>query len=134
MATRRPLTDTQRNINSAARAHKRMQADRTEAEAARETFHSQTRVSTESQLASGSRNRHMQGAVASKTVSTLTPSSDSNLFMTTVFLIGGLALVYQLVTKAGPASTSTLVTSLGDLLHKVSSTTPLFQVTPKTTP
>lgn len=56
-----------------------------------------------------------------------TPSSDSNLFMTTVFVIVGLALFYQLVTKSGQFSG--LVSRTGDFLHTLSSTTPLFTTT-----
>lgn len=125
MPPRRPLTDEQRNILQAERSHRRMQADITEQTAQREAFHKQTRVETESELAGGRRNRAITGKVAS----TATPSSDSGLIMTTIFVIVGLALFYNLVTNAGKFSG--FVGTTGDFLHKLSSTTPLFQTVPK---
>lgn len=102
-----------------------MQADVTSQQAQREVTHRQARIETESSLAGGRRNRAVTGAVVNAT----TPSSNSNLFMVVIFTIVGLALFYNIVTKADQFSG--FVGSVGDLLHKVSSTTPLFQVIPK---
>ena len=124
MATRRPLTDEQRNIMQAERSHRRMQADVTRETVVREQVHRQSRVQTESDLAGGRRNRAIVGAVAS----TATPSSDSSLIMTTIFVIAGLALFYNLVTNA--SNFSGFVGTVGNFLHKVSSTAPLFQTVP----
>ena len=86
------------------------------------------RSQAQSQQRGDIRRERFVGGAVSKTTSTLTPSSDSNLLMTTLFLIVGLAVVYQLVTGVGPSSTSTWINSVGNLLHKISSTVPLFQV------
>jgi len=120
--SRRLATDKMREIRQAERSHRRMQADVTSNLVQREASHRQARVATESDLASGRRNREIQG----KIVDTATPSSNSGLIMTTIFMIVGLVLFYQVVTKADQFSG--LVRSVGDFLHKLSSTTPLFQV------
>lgn len=65
----------------------------------------------------------------SSVASSAVPSSNSGLIMTTIFVIVGLALFYNVVTKADQFSG--FVGGLGDFLHKLSSTTPLFQVTTK---
>lgn len=121
MATRRPLTDVQRNTLQAERSHRRMQADVTRETGAREAQHREQRVATESQLAGDRRNRAIVGSVAS----TATPSSNSGLIMTTIFVIAGLALFYNLVTHA--TATTGFLSSAGNFLHTLSSTTPLFQ-------
>lgn len=121
---RRPLTDRQREIGSARRAHKAMQIDITEQRSIREQQHHQERVSTESDLAGGRRNRQITGAVVGKAASTANPSGDHGLIMTTIFLIAGLILFYRLVTTA--SSFGTLTTTVTNFLHSLSSTTPLF--------
>ena len=52
-------------------------------------------------------------------------SGNGNLIMTTIFLMAGLIIVYQLVTK-GPA-VSGFLGSLGDWIRLVSTNTPVFQ-------
>ena len=54
-----------------------------------------------------------------------TLSGDSNLFLITIMMIVMLAVFYQVVTKA--EAFGGFLEGLGDLLHKVSSTTPLFK-------
>src|ERR1035437_4007187 len=129
MATRRPLTDRQREIRSTANAHARMQADATREIAARESIHQQTRISTESQLASDRSGRSRNAAVTGAITSTATPSGDSNLIMTTIFLVFGLIIVYILVHNPGP--TTGWLGGLGNALHALSSNTPLFTTTAK---
>ena len=125
---RRLQTDRQREIHSTVAAHRTMQADATREIAQREVAHKQTRVATESDLASGRRNRAVQGAVASKVVSTATPSSDSGLIMTTIFVMFGLIIVYIMVYT--PNSTGFLG-SLGNGIHTLTSNKPLFTATAK---
>lgn len=59
-----------------------------------------------------------------KVASTATPSSNSGLIMTTIFVIIGLALFYNVVTKAQVFSVA--VGRWGDFFHSLSSTAPLF--------
>jgi len=125
MATRRPLTDRQREIGSAKRAHASMQATATKEASIREQQHSQQRVATESALRSDRQSGARKQAITNKVVSTATPSSDSGLVMTVIFVIAGLSVFYLLVTSA--ANVNTFVGSVGSFLHKVSSTAPLFQ-------
>lgn len=135
MATRRPPTDDMRNSRARANAYVKMRnadtathatttATETAAFAAREEAHRTTRVATESDLASGRRNRAIVGQVAS----TATPSSDSGLIMTTIFVMAGLIVVYIFVSK--PNSTGFLG-SLGNGIHTLTSNTPLFTATAK---
>lgn len=124
MATRRPMSDKQREIRQTERSYGRMQTVKTREDVAREQAHGQQRVATESSLAGNRRKQRIVNAVGDKAVSTVTPSADSGLIMTTLFLIAGLALFYNLVTHAG--LTSGFLGSAGDFLHKLSSTTPLF--------
>ena len=63
--------------------------------ASREALHEQARIETESALASGRRKRAIVGRVAE----TATPSSDSGLIMTTLFVVAGLVVMYILVTN-----------------------------------
>ena len=133
---RRPLTDRQREIGSARRAHAAMQQtnvathqrtaeiDTTQI-AAREAIHTRQRVATESELAAGRRNRAITGSA----VSTITPSSDSNLIMTTLFVMFGLIIMYLLVTNPGP--TTGWLSTLSTGLHALSSNKPLFVTTAK---
>lgn len=86
----------------------------------------QTRIAAAQTQRKQVRTERVQGQVASSAVSTFTPSSDSNIVMTTLFLMAGLVVVYRLVTNSGQFSSYT--GKMGDLLHKVSSTAPLFQV------
>lgn len=122
---RRPLTDRQREIGSAARAHARMQATATKESANRELIHSKQRVATEEALRSNRQSSARKEAITNKVVSTATPSSDSGLIMTTIFVIAGLSVFYLLVTSA--ANVNTFTGSVGNFLHKLSSTAPLFQ-------
>lgn len=68
-----------------------------------------------------------QDAAVNKTVSTLTPSSNSNLIMTTIFVMFGLVIFYVLVTAS--SNVQGFFGTLGNVLHGVSSTTPLFKTT-----
>ena len=52
-------------------------------------------------------------------------NSNTNIFLTTIMMIVMLAVFYQVVTKA--EAFGGFLEGLGDLLHKVSSTTPLFK-------
>lgn len=122
MATRRPLTDRQREIRSTEGAHRRMQAVATQQSAIREQQHG--RQATEAGLANDRRNRRVTGAVTDKVVSTATPSADSGLIMTTIFLIFGLIVFYLIVTSA--TNVNSFMGTLGSFLHTLSSTTPLF--------
>lgn len=61
-----------------------------------------------------------------KVVSTATPSSDSGLIMTTLFVVGGLIVAYMLVTNA--TATTGWLGYLGDAIHALSSNKPLFTV------
>jgi hypothetical protein len=102
-----------------------MRKANTEALASEEATHGAARIKTESALASGRRNR----AIVGSAVSTATPSSDSGLIMTTIFLMAGLIVVYMLVTNPGP--TQGLFGTLGNSLHALSSNKPLFATTAK---
>ena len=124
MATRRPLTDRQREILQAERSHNRMQAAVTQETLAREAGHKQYRVETEQALAGDRRNRAITGQVAS----TATPSSDSGLIMTTFFVIAGLIVMFILVTNT---ATTGWLSSLGSGIHALSSNKPLFTATAK---
>ena len=84
------------------------------------------RIVNPPQRSIGSRVRERATTSTFNTVaSTATPSSNSGLIMTTIFLMAGLIIVYNLITKADQFSG--FVGSAGDFLHKLSSTTPLFQ-------
>lgn len=124
---RRLATDRMREIRQAERSHRRMQADITAETAQREVRHKQVRIETESELAKGRRNRAFQG----KVLETATPSSDTNLIMTTMFVIAGLIVFYMLVTNSG--GTSKWFGFLGTSLHALSSNKPLFTTTAKGT-
>jgi Flp pilus assembly protein TadB len=124
MATRRPLTDRQREIRSTEGAHRRMQAVETQQSAIREQQHGQQRQDTEASLASDRRNRRITGAVTDKVVSTATPSSNSGLIMTTIFLIFGLIAFYLIVTSA--TGVNTFMTTLSNALSSISQNKPLF--------
>jgi hypothetical protein len=138
MATRRPLTDRQREIRSTERAHTRMQAVATEQAAVREQQHGAQRQATEAALRSDrqaalpSRKRRFANALgdeaisrgSSAVVSTATPSSNSGLIMTTIFLIFGLIAFYLIVTTAQGANT--FMTTLSNALASISQNKPLF--------
>lgn len=125
MATRRPLTDRQREIMQAERSHRRMQADATRELVAREQSHRETRIATESDLAGNRQKRE----VARTAVSVVNPTGDHGLFMTVIFMIVGLALFYNVVTKADQFSG--FVGAVGKGLHVLSSPASLFQVKAK---
>lgn len=122
---RAKLTERQRELHTLGNVHAKMQHTQTEERAVQEEQHQQTRVETESELASGRRNRAITGAV----VSTATPSSNSGLIMTVIFMMAGLIVVYILVTNPGP--TSGWLGTLGNSLHALSSNKPLFTTTAK---
>src|SRR6516162_4635631 len=63
-------------------------------------------------------------AATNKVISTATPSSDSNLIMTTIFLMAGLIVFYLIVTKA--ETTASWLNGVSTWLHTLSSNTPLF--------
>lgn len=80
--------------------------------------------------ASATRNAARNAKILSTVGSVATPSSDSNLIMTTLFVIAGLIVFYVLVTN--PSTTSWLG-GLGTTLHAFSSNKPLFTTTTKGT-
>lgn len=96
---------------------------------ARESAHTEQRVATQRATTSARRQEQTQHAVASKVVSTATPSSDSNLIMVTIFTMGGLILVYLMVTSA--QNFAGFLGGLQNWLHAISSNTPLFKIKPK---
>lgn len=118
------LTEEQRNIGSRKRAYIAMEQAQTTNYLEREAGHKQYRVETEQALAGGRRNRAITGQVAS----TATPSSDSGIIMTTLFVIAGLVVMYILVTNT---ATSGWLGSLGTGIHALSSNKPLFTATAK---
>ena len=126
MATPRARpTEQQRNLRSAVNAHRKMQETETTQIAVREGVHQRQRIETESQLASDRSSR----ATRSQIVSTATPSSDSGIIMTTLFVVAGLVVLYILVTNPGP--TTGWLGNLGTGLHALSSNKPLFTATAK---
>ena len=52
------------------------------------------------------------------------PTSDGNIVMTVIFMIAGLSFMYYMVTHADQFGG--FAATIGDTLHKISSTTPLF--------
>jgi len=93
--------------------------------------HQQENVQRRVQSVNTARRDRIVNAVGTKALNTATPSGDSNLIMTTLFVMVGLVVFYLLVTSAG--AFSGWMAGLGDLLHKVSSTTPLFTESKSTT-
>ena len=125
MATPRARpTVEQRNLHSAVNAHRKMQETETTQIAVREGVHQRQRIETESQLAGDRQSR----AVRSQIVSTATPSSDSGLIMTTLFVMAGLIAIYILVSNPNSGS---WLGGLGNVMHVVSSNKPLFVSTAK---
>jgi hypothetical protein len=114
--------------NARAAAAGTIQANKTQATREAITARSNAATGQRSQVRREQLTSKVESKVAGKVISTATPSSDSNLFMVVVFTIVGLALFYQLVTRADQFSG--FLGSAGDFLHKLSSTTPLFQVVP----
>jgi hypothetical protein len=79
--------------------------------------------------AGATRRRRVISNVGGSAVDAVTPSSDSNLFMITIFTMAGLIVVYHVVTNG--QQFSGFLGKLGDFLHILSSPTPLFQVAKK---
>lgn len=75
------------------------------------------------------RSMERQDRAVGAVTSAATPSGDSNLIMTTIFLIFGLIIIYILVHNPGP--TTGWLSGLGNSLHALSSNTPLFTTTAK---
>lgn len=67
--------------------------------------------------------------VVGAVTSTATPSSNSGIVMTTIFVIAGLIIMYMVVTNPGP--TTGWLGTLGTSLHALSSNKPLFTATAK---
>ena len=124
-------TDEMRNTRARKNAYVTMRKANTAALASEEATHSATRITTESALASDRRSRATRSAVTGAVVSTATPSSNSGLIMTTIFLMAGLIVIYILVTNPGP--TTGWLGTLGNSLHALSSNKPLFTSVPVTT-
>jgi hypothetical protein len=92
--------------------------------AARQAAKAQTQAEQQSQ---GQRSR-VGSAVGGKALDIATPSADSGLIMTTIFLIVGLIVFYKIVTAASQANT--LMTKITGFLSFLSqSNTPLFEST-----
>ena len=81
--------------------------------------------------------RATRRAVATDLAVSTIPSGDSGgsgfslgtgLFSTVLWLMFGMVILYLLVTNPGP--TEGFTARLGDLVHKLSSTSPLFQAVP----
>jgi hypothetical protein len=132
----RKLTNSMRNTLQRERSNKRtishataqtasLEATRSEQLAAREATHSRQRIQTEQGLRRQRQVSQIQGAAVGKVVDTATPSGNSNLIMTTIFVMAGLIIMYQLVTKS--AQTSGFLSGLGTWIHTIgTSNTPLF--------
>jgi hypothetical protein len=131
----RKLTNSMRNTLQRERSNKRtishataqtasLEATRSEQIAAREATHSQQRIQTEQGLRRQRQVSNIQGAAVGKVVDTATPSGNSNLIMVTIFVMAGLVIVYQLVTKT--AATAGFLGGASNWLHTFSSNTPLF--------
>lgn len=78
----------------------------------------------EAKAAQPSRTQRYASAAGSQVVTTATPSGDSNLVMVTIFVMAGLIVVYQLVTRG--AAVGGFLGGLGNWLHTLSSNSPLF--------
>jgi Flp pilus assembly protein TadB len=116
---------TKRTIAFAQQAEQAKEAARTRELVARETGHTQARVQTQRALTSERQGAQRKQAIQSAVVSTATPSSDSNLIMVTIFTMGGLILVYLIVTSS--ANFAGFLGGLQNWLHALSSNTPLFK-------
>ena len=116
-----------RTITHATESAANLEAIKTQQIAAREASHAQQRASTESTLRRQRQTSAAQGAAIGKVTDTATPSGDSNLIMVTIFVMAGLIIVYQLVTKV--EATQGFLGGLSTWVHTLSSNTPLF--TPK---
>jgi len=126
----RTRVNTTRKVEAAkVEGVRQREAQRTSATAIREAVHTRERVATESELDSGRRSRARNAAVQGAVVSTATPSSDSGIIMTTLFVMAGLIAMYLLVSK--PTATNGWLNGLGNGLHTLSSTKPLFTATAK---
>jgi hypothetical protein len=117
---RRPLTDVQRNLLQQERSNRRFEVVKTQEVEAREQAHKQFRLETESELASQRSGRQLRSNVAQ----TVTPSSNSNLVMVVLFLMFGLIIIYDLVTK--PAQIGSFLGGLGNWIAAISTNQPLF--------
>ncbi len=126
----RTRVNTTRKVEAARTAGvQQREAQRTTATAVREAVHTRERITTESELDAGRRSRARNAAISGAVTSTATPSSDSNLIMTVLFMMAGLIVMYILVTNPGP--TTGWLGSLGTGLHALSSNKPLFVATAK---
>jgi hypothetical protein len=124
----RTRVNTVRKVEAAKSAGlQQREEQRTSQVAVREAVHTRERLTTESELDAGRRSRARNAAVSGAVTSTATPSSDSNLIMTTLFVMAGLIVTYILVRN--PRSTGFLG-GLGTTLHTISSNKPLFVATP----
>jgi hypothetical protein len=133
---RPPLTKSQRNTRSRANANIRtikaaqasaqsLEATKTEQAAAREAAHSSQRLQTEQGLRRQRQTSNIKQAAVGKVVDTATPSSNSGLVMTTIFVMAGLIVMYLLVTAS--ANTAGFLGGLGKWIHTIgTSNSPLF--------
>jgi hypothetical protein len=133
---RAKLTKTQRETHTQTNANIRtleatrqnaeaFEATRTEQLAAREAGHSRQRIQTEQGLRRQRQVSQIQGAAVGKVVNTATPSSNSGLVMTTIFVMAGLIVMYLLVTAS--ANTAGFLGGLGTWIHTIgTSNTSLF--------
>jgi Leucine-rich repeat (LRR) protein len=143
MATKpRKATNSMRNTLQRERSQKRtithateraaiLEATKTEQIRAREAAHTESRLQTEAALRGQRQSSARRSAAVGTVTNAVTPSGGggANLVMVTIFTMAGLILVYQLVTR-GPA-VSGFLGGLGNWMHSLSSTTPLFTQAPK---
>ena len=128
------IREQNRTTNAAAREQNRTASiaarnvDVTTQRAVQEGIHERHRVTTESELGGVRRNQQLSNRAGNAVISTATPSDDSNLIMTVMFVMAGLVVVYILVSN--PKSTGFLG-GLGTTLHTISSNKPLFVSTAK---
>lgn len=116
---------TKRTIAFAQQAEQAKEAARTREILTRERGHTQARVATQQALTGERRQAAFRSTIERKAIATATPSSDSNLIMVTIFTMGGLILVYLLVTSA--QNFAGFLGGLQNWLHALSSNTPLFK-------
>lgn len=136
--TRRPLTDTQRNILQRERSERRLQAEEharqqqrdleQEARFGRERIveagiAQHSRVSTARALGAEQRRQRVLGGIQTAAAQPIKPFG--SIFFTVLFGTAALIIFYDLV--AHPEPTSTLLNTAGNWIHAIASPTSLFQ-------
>jgi len=114
-----------RVIREASTAASNVEAVKTQQLVARERARTTQRVATQQQVSRGAFVERHKQAVVNKAIDTATPSSDSNLIMVTIFTMGGLILIYIIVTSS--QNFAGFLGGVQNWLHTLSSNTPLFK-------